>query len=182
MVFIRPAKLSHVALRNSNLGPMAKFYTDLLGAQCKLLPNVAFLRTDDELLRLAIIQIPNTANKNAQSNGLEHFAFSFDSLEDLITMYKQRKEFGILPYRVVHHGPSMSFYYYDPDGNKVELQMEFITTEEQFRAFAATGGMDKNPVGVEMKPEDIVAKVEAGEAASLVERPDIGTRGFEHIM
>lgn len=179
---IRPAKLSHLGLRTNNLEAMAKWYHQMLAGEI-IYENsdVAFVKCDEEFIRLALFQIPNTINKNAQSNGLEHFAFSFDTLGDLCNMYKERKEAGFIPYRAVHHGPTISMYYYDPDGNKLEMQTEIITSVEEFNKYKDTGAIARNPVGVEMDPEEILRAFESGRGDTLIERPDIGVRGFDHI-
>jgi hypothetical protein len=36
-------------------------------------------------------------SNDGSTTGLEHIAFTFDSLKDLCTAYKQRKEHGIIP-------------------------------------------------------------------------------------
>lgn len=109
---LSPARLSHIAIRTNNLPAMSKWYKHMLAASATHEDaNSAFLKTDEELLRVALIQIPNTAGKNAQTCGLEHFAFTFDTLADLCNMYKERKELGYIPYRAVHHGPTISMYY-----------------------------------------------------------------------
>lgn len=154
----------------------------MLGGEAILdTPNASFFRCGPEFLALAILQIPNTAEKNAQMNGLEHFAFTFETLEDLVVMYKERKAVNVLPFRAVHHGPTVSVYYKDPDGNKVEMQVEVIKELGALLAYSRSDAMRTNPVGVEMDPEEIVAIVEAGNGASLMKRPDVGERGFDHI-
>lgn len=177
-----PAKLSHVALRTNNIRKMTEWYALMLGGEAILdTPNASFFRCGSELLAIAILQIPNTSKKSAQTNGLEHFAFTFDTLEELVLMYKERKAINVLPFRAVHHGPTISMYYKDPDGNKVEMQVEVIKEVEAFLDYSSSDAMRKNPVGVEMDPEEIVKTVESGNSPSLLERPDIGERGFDHI-
>lgn len=179
---LSPTRLSHIALRTNNLQPMAKWYKHMLAATVTHEdPNVCFLKCDEEFLRVAIIQIPNTVDKNAKSNGLEHFAFTYDTLADLCNMYKERKALGYLPYRAVHHGPTLSMYYYDPDGNKMEMQTEIIKTTEDFNAWVATGAVVKNPVGVEMEPDDILRIYESGKGDTLMVPPEFEERGFDHI-
>jgi catechol 2,3-dioxygenase-like lactoylglutathione lyase family enzyme len=179
---ITPAKLWHIALRTNNLQPMTKWYRHMLAADILYEDsNVAFLRCDQELIRVAIIQLPNTADKNAQSNGLEHFAFTFETLADLCNVYKERKALGYLPYRAVHHGPTLSMYYYDPDGNKMEMQTEILTTADEFKAYIASGALARNPVGSEMEADEILRIYESGRGDTLMDPPEVEERGFEHI-
>lgn len=177
---LRPASLSHVALRTNNLAAMGKWYHEMLAAEIVHQDeNTCFLKCDDDFLRVALFKIPNTAAKAVQTNGLEHFAFSFNSVGELVEAYKEKKGLGLLPFRAVHHGPTVSMYYHDPDGNKVEFQYEVITTVEAFEAYMATGAFDENPVGAELEPDEIVRMYESG--ASFEKRPEVGKRDLSHI-
>ena len=51
--------------------------------------------------------------------GVDHVAYTYDSLDDLLENYEQLKVEGIMPYWCVHHGLTVSMYYADPDGNPV---------------------------------------------------------------
>ena len=93
-----PSKLAHVVLRTNQMDRMIRFYTQFLGG--KLVHKaeaLAFIAYDDEHHRIAFIQIPGTRNKDYDTCGLEHIAFTFDSLKDLCTAYKQRKALGMEP-------------------------------------------------------------------------------------
>lgn len=56
---------------------------------------LAFLTYDEEHHRIALLQIPETKNKDPQTCGLEHIAFTFNTLTDLLLSYRQRKKRGI---------------------------------------------------------------------------------------
>jgi hypothetical protein len=54
----------------------------------------------------------------------------------------------------------LSLYYTDPDGNRMEIQVDARTAEEGRALLAATD----NPVGVLFDPEALVARLRGGEA------------------
>ena len=54
---------------------------------------------------------------------------------------------GIEPYWCLNHGPTTSMYYKDPDGNKVELQIDNFDTDETNR-WMGSGEFAQNPIGI----------------------------------
>src|SRR5262249_55542189 len=52
-------------------------------------------------------------------SGMDHFQMQFASIDDLFNRYEALAAHGIEPTRSANHGPSTSFYYRDPDGNRV---------------------------------------------------------------
>jgi catechol-2,3-dioxygenase len=59
--------------------------------------------------------------KRSAHTRLQYIAFEYASLDDLLATYVRLKEEGILPLLAADHGPTLSMYYADPDGNSVEL-------------------------------------------------------------
>ena len=109
---ISPSKLAHVVFRTSNLKAMRKFYEDFLGGETSFdNGKAAFLSYDDEHHRIAFLSIPDLGTQHKKNNGFEHMAFTFDSLENLLFSYRQRKALGITPAWCVNHGPTVSIYY-----------------------------------------------------------------------
>jgi catechol-2,3-dioxygenase len=149
-----PSKLAHVVLRTNQLEPMIKYYTDFLGAQVVYKNDIlAFLSYDDEHHRIALIQAPGTQPKVPTSCGLEHIAFSFDSLPDLLLAYRQRRVKGIMPLWSVNHGPTTSIYYRDPDGNEIETQVDNFEDAAKATEFMKSKAFAENPIGVDFVPE-----------------------------
>lgn len=162
---------------------MLEYWTKFLGASITHAnDNIAFLRYDDEHHRVAIIAIPETQAKPAGAAGLHHVAFTFDTMEDLVTAYKQRKELGMLPVWSVNHGPTTSMYYNDPDGNMIETQVDNFDTVKGADDFMKSNLFAENPIGTDFDPEDLVRKLEAGEnVADLKKRVEIGPRGLPNL-
>jgi hypothetical protein len=98
--------------------------------------------------------------------GIDHIAYTYGSLEDLLTHYEQLKAKGIQPYWCVHHGLTISMYYTDPDGNQMEFQVDVFDNEEEAGEFIRGPVMAENPVGVEYDPDDWLAQVRAGKPVS----------------
>lgn len=56
--------------------------------------------------------------------------YTYGSVGDLLDTYVRLKNAGIESYWPVHHGTTMSLYYIDPDGNRMEFQVDVGTVEE----------------------------------------------------
>lgn len=77
----------------------------------------------------------------------------------------------------VNHGPTTSFYYKDPDGNKIEAQVDNFDTVEEAAAFFYTPEFAENPIGVDFDPEELIRRLRTGEnRKSIMKRPNIGPR------
>ena len=64
---------------------MTEFYETFLGGQVVLEGDTfSFIKYDDEHHRVAILGRPDTGSKQRNSCGLDHFAFSYNSLHDLM--------------------------------------------------------------------------------------------------
>src|ERR1700747_3889573 len=80
--------------------------------------------------------------------GLHHVAFTYSTLSDLIGTYKRLKALGTEPTVTINHGPTMSMYYADPDGNNIELQVDNFETPEEAQEFLESDAFTETPVGV----------------------------------
>lgn len=180
---LAPSKLAHVVLRTNSLDKMVQFYKDFLGAEVIYkIEFLAFLTYDEEHHRIAIAGIPGTQAKNASSCGLEHIAFSFDTLTDLLMAYRQRKQKGIEPLWPVNHGPTTSIYYRDPDGNMIETQVDNFETPDQATEFMRTKYFAENPIGTDFDPEEYIARLKEGESEDVLKkRIEVGPRGIPQL-
>ncbi|KAI0505699.1 Glyoxalase/Bleomycin resistance protein/Dihydroxybiphenyl dioxygenase [Xylaria bambusicola] len=180
---LSPKALAHVVLQTPQVSTMAKFYKTFLGAEASFeTDSMTFLTYDEEHHRVAIIGMPGLPGKVEKSAGLHHVAFTYPTLSTLFTAYKQRKAFGILPVWCTNHGVTTSLYYRDPDGNRLETQVDNFDTNEETTAFLTGPEMRENPLGVDFDPEDLIRKLESGvPEAEIKKRPNIGPRGIEDI-
>lgn len=179
-----PSKLAHIFLRTDNFQQMIDYYLAFLGAHVVYQnENIAFLTYDDEHHRIALLKVPaNTTTSSPSppaSRGLEHIAFTFDSLSELLLAYRQRKQLGMLPVWPVNHGPTTSIYYQDPDGNRIETQIDNFAKPEDATAFMASEAFAENPFGTDFDPEEWIARLERGESEQvLMKRVESGPRSF----
>lgn len=160
---ISPAIFAHFVVRTSNYDAMRRWYETVLNARTVFDDGrICFLTYDEEHHRLAIVNVPDLHAPDAKSWGLAHFAYAYNSLGDLLSTYRRLKEAGIVPYRPINHGPTVSMYYHDPDGTSIELQVDAYPTKEAAAAYLQTEAFLKNPIGVAFDPEEMVRKYEAG--------------------
>ncbi len=167
-----PKKLSHLVLQTNRRQEMIEWYCKVLGAEL-LYQNkfIAFISYDDEHHRVAFLDPGPLADKEAAEGktaraggevGLHHVAFTFDPV-DLADHYEELKAKGIQPHRCVNHGMTTSMYYYDPDRNQVELLFDnFYTAREGRDYMTSRSEGDKNPVGIDFDPDEMVARIRKG--------------------
>ncbi len=122
---IRPSKLAHVVIRSAKYEQTRDWYLQVLNAEIAFENEfVCFLRYDDEHHRIGIINSPPSAPLDDAAAGVEHVAFTFKDLGELLANYLRLKELGIDPFWPIIHGPTVSLYYRDPNRIKVELQYD----------------------------------------------------------
>ncbi len=166
---IVPARLHHVNLKAYKFEEMRDFYTALIGIH----PNAevgtfGWYTFDTANHRLALMHQPNFTERVEASAGMHHMAFEYDALDDLMRTYLRLKKIGVLPAAYLDHGMTTSFYYRDPDGNYIELQVDnFGLDPARSTAFMHTPAFLANPIGVPINPESYVAAWQQG--ASLQE-------------
>jgi catechol-2,3-dioxygenase len=157
-----PAKLAHVVIRCIDPARLRDWYLTLLQAHVSYENEmVCFLTYDDEHHRIGLVQIPGLQAHAPAGPGLEHLAFTYPDLGTLLANYRRLKNLGIEPFWTINHGPTISMYYRDPEGNKVELQVDVFETTEQINDFLAKY-YPENFMGVIFDPEEMIRKFEAG--------------------
>ena len=163
-----PIKFAHVVLKTSRYAEMVAWWKDFLDGSARHENDfISFISYDDEHHRLAIANFPNLEERSRISNGVEHFAFTYASLEDLFGQFERMKAKGVSPYWTINHGMTLSAYYRDPDGNQVETQYDSMTMDEA-DAFMAGPLFAANPIGIDVDFENLIARHRAGEpVASL---------------
>jgi catechol-2,3-dioxygenase len=160
----RPAKLGHVVLRTGQIAALKEWYLALLGARVAYENDmVCFMTYDDEHHRIGMVQMPGVSGgvPLVPLPGLEHVSFTYADLGQLLANYRRLKALGVEPYWTINHGPTISMYYRDPDGNKVELQVDVFQTGEEVNTFLAQY-YPENFMGIIFDPEEMVRKYEAG--------------------
>lgn len=161
---LKPDKLSHLVLKTYQVEAMREYYCTLLGAHVTFeeLPMVSFITYDEEHHRMGFALIPGEpVENNGAVPGLAHTAFAFDDIRKLLTRYDELGKQGIKPTLTVHHGPTVSFYYRDPDKNNIELFVDAMSVEEG-TALMASPAFKQNPLGIDVDADALLARMKAG--------------------
>lgn len=170
-----PRRLAHIALRTNRLDDLIDWYGKVLGTRVAYASDkVAFLTYDEEHHRIALIGLQDYApNEAADRVGHYHTAFAYDALADLLGNYARLRELGITPYRAINHGPTVSLYYADPEGNQIELQVDSFPDAETTNAWLRSEAFRRNPIGIEFDADEMLEKLRAGVPdVELMRRPD----------
>lgn len=172
---ISPRRLAHIALRTNQLPEMIDWYCKVLGTHVAYASEtVAFLTYDEEHHRIALLALQDYPPRDETIRvGYYHTAFAYDSLADLLGNYVRLRELGISPYRAINHGPTVSLYLADPDGNQIELQVDSFPDAEATNAWLRSDAFKRNPIGIEFDPDEMLEKLRGGIAeVELMRRPD----------
>jgi len=172
---IAPISLAHVVRRTSRFADMVEWYRRVLEAEVVCSNDMlAFLTYDQEHHRIAIAAIPGLPEQPELAAGTDHIAFTYGSMSDLLNTYERLKQAGIVPFWSINHGPTTSMYYKDPDGSRVELQVDNFATVEETDEWMRSGEFDENPVGVNFEPDELLARFKSGvPVRELVRRPPL---------
>ena len=170
----RPSKLAHVVYMTSRFDEMIDWYETVFEAEVQYRnPALAFLTFDDEHHRFAfanmsVINPSGAAGELASGIGVNHVGYTYASLGDLLETYARLKELGVAPYWRVHHGVTLSLYYRDPDGNRMELQVACCANAREAQAIMHGESFAANPIGVEVDFEALLAEYRSGTPAEAL--------------
>lgn len=174
----KPAKFAHVVYQTRRFDEMVDWYQKVFEATVVYQnPVLAFLTYDDEHHRFAFANMsvfkPDAVDIGTRGDtGVNHVAYTYANLGDLIDTYARLKQDGIKPYWPIHHGVTLSFYYQDPDGNRMEFQVDCLSIE-QANEFMLSDAFAANPIGVEIDPEALLAQYRSGIAVDqLLKQPE----------
>jgi catechol-2,3-dioxygenase len=160
---VSPSLFAHFVLRTPQKDTMRDWYRTVLNARLVFENDyISFITYDDEHHRVAFVSAPELKRPADADRNLSHMAYTFADLGQLLSTYKRLKGEGILPYRPINHGPTVSMYYKDPDGNGVELQVDAFKTKQQAADYFKTAAFKADPIGVPFDPEEMVRDWEAG--------------------
>jgi len=160
---VTPKKFAHAVLRTrGRYGEMVEWYRTVLNARVVAqAPHMAFLSYDDEHHRIAIVNVPQANPRDPNAEGLDHLSFTYGSLTDLLATYARLKVVGIEPFCPVNHGPTTSLYYHDPDGNRIELQIDNFDDLDKC-AELMKDLENLNPIGLLIDPDELARQLAAG--------------------
>jgi catechol 2,3-dioxygenase len=178
MTMIKPS-LHHVTIKTTRLDEMIAWYGVVIGAQVQFRDAGAAWTTNDAANhRVAFLTVPRLSDDPDKTahNGVHHFAFEYETFDDLMSSFDRMRKANIEPAFCLDHGLTISLYYKDPEGNYIELQSdnfsdwkkstEFIRTSADFAAnpigtfFDPALVFEANKTGIEFK--ELQAKIRAG--------------------
>ena len=139
---INLSRIGHAAIRVTDRNEAKKWYTEVLGF------NVVeddpehgddfFMSlgrdSDGHVLDIAPVEDPATATQAPTRNsiGVSHIALKVDTHEDLKNAHQHLLDHGVTIDRMIEHVNQRSFYFADPDGNRLEIYWEYPTAPELF--------------------------------------------------
>jgi len=160
---VSPVKMSHYVLQTNRIAAMRDWYLAVLGGEVvHENEHLSFLAYDDEHHRIAFLNYGPLEERTDQHVGLNHVAFGFETLDQLLGTYERLKGRGIAPYWCVNHGPTTSLYYRDPDGNGVELEVENFAVLADCKDYMRGPDFARNTRGVEFEPDQMLKRLRAG--------------------
>ena len=119
-------RVQHIVLNCRDLEASVKFYTEMLGMEVVNRTEerkMVFLSFGVEHHNIALAQFPAAGDMLDPNHvGLNHIALELEGGEDqLKELYAKLQENGVHIDRLTDHKISRSVYFFDPDGNRLEV-------------------------------------------------------------
>lgn len=176
--------LVHWVVKTARCREMIAWYSTVFGARVVHEDRqIAFLTWDEESHRLALVKVPGflryafpLARFRRKIYGIDHLAFTFTSLERLLSTYERLRDAGITPVWSINHGPTTSLYYEDPDGIRLEFQTENFATATATAEYFTSSDFTRNPIGVDIDPDYLLQRLRNGDDTTELLRQGAGTR------
>jgi len=169
-----PKKLAHVVYMTRRYDEMLSWYQNVFEAKVQHQnPAFAFLTYDDEHHRFAFVNMSavNPTGTDIDANakiGVNHVGYTYSTVGELLDTYDRLKRLGITPYWQVHHGVTLSMYYQDPDGNRMEFQVDCCVNAKEANLYMSSEAFAANPVGVEVSFDSLLAQYRNGVAPEML--------------
>lgn len=156
---LRPT-LHHTGNYTTRIEEMLEWYRNVLGMQITLSaePFEAHWVTNDEMHhRMSFARTANLKPDAVRDSAcINHQAFEYPSIDDLLETWERLKDLGIFPHTTVDHGPSFAFYYWDPDGNNVELLADAWGDAGASLQAMRSPDLARNPMGKNVDPAKLL--------------------------
>lgn len=161
----RIRRVGHLVLSVRDVERSRRFFEDVLGfpVVAQNPRGMVFFSTDleDNHHQLAIMPAKEGAALPSRDQvGMQHVSFELGTFAELQDAYRHLKENGVEIDHTVFHGVSKSVYFYDPDGNRLELYVN--VPQEEYRksvphAYSRYGGIEDELDGKIPQKEGTVA-------------------------
>jgi catechol 2,3-dioxygenase len=177
--------LHHTSNYTTRIDEMLEWYRNVVGMEITCSPTVLpghFVSNDGAHHRMSFFHLPGMKAEAVRDAAcVNHIAFDYPSINALLETWERLKDLGIMPHSTVDHGPTYSLYYFDPDGNNVELLTDAFGDQEKSMAFFRENeDFHRNPMGKEIDPARCLEALRNGMSpAELHERALRGEFGAE---
>lgn len=116
-------ELGHTGLWVEDLSEMRRFYTEMLGLTVTdedLDKGIIFMsaRPEEEHHEFVIAR-GRTAPRDVKL--VQQISFRVDTVESLLEFHRRFKEAGVEVQQEVTHGNAFGIYFWDPEGNRIEV-------------------------------------------------------------
>jgi catechol 2,3-dioxygenase-like lactoylglutathione lyase family enzyme len=157
-------RITEVVLQTARWQEMKDWYSAFLGVEPYFeTENMCFRRVNNTQNQLFVLfHFPDLQERPEAVTGLNHVQFKTQTLAEALDRYERLKAVGIVPMRSANHGPGTSFYYWDPDGNTMEISGPNFATEAEYRAYVQSDAFRRNPRGRAIDPDEFVVKFRSG--------------------
>ncbi|WP_300679627.1 VOC family protein [Nocardioides sp.] len=117
------AELGHVGLWVDDLDLMRTFYTDLMGLTVTdedLDLGMVFLSARPEVEHHELV-LARGRRTTTETKLIQQVSFRVDSVESLLEFHHAFQAAGVTVQQEVTHGNAYGIYFWDPEGNRVEV-------------------------------------------------------------
>ena len=147
----RISGLSHVGVFVNDLDAMTRFYCETLGftESHRNEDRMVFLTADLEKEDHEVVLV---RGRDGDSKIIQQLSFRVNSVEDVRAFYQTFKSQDVPIHQTVSHGAGVSCYFYDPEGNRLEVFADIPVEKHGYNG----------PIDLENSAEELVAQVVAG--------------------
>ena len=144
--------LSHVGVFVKDLDTMTQFYCETLGLTESHRNGdwMVFLTADVEKEDHEVVLV---RGRDGDAKIIQQLSFRVGTIEDVKAFYQTFQQMGVEIQQTVSHGAGASCYFYDPEGNRLEV----------FADIEVEGGRGySGPIDLEKSAEELAAQITAG--------------------
>ena len=141
----RISGLSHVGVFVKDLDEMTKFYCDTLGLteSHRNEDRMVFLTADIEKEDHEVVLV---RGRDGDSKIIQQLSFRVGTIDDVRAFYQTFQETGVPIQQTVSHGAGASCYFYDPEGNRIEVFADIMV--EGGRGYSGPIDLDQSADGL----------------------------------
>jgi catechol 2,3-dioxygenase len=128
MKTIRP-QLTHMGINVFDIAKMEHFYTQVLGLIVtdrgrgkNFRADLVFMSVDPATHHQ--VALASGRDPDSTKSTINQISFHLETLDELREMYRRVRDYCVKGLKPLNHGVSWSVYFFDPEGNTVELYVD----------------------------------------------------------